>query len=138
MTLADRIVVMNSGRIEQVGSPLDVYLRPANRFVAGFIGSPAMNILPAGLLDLHAAAEFGIRPEDLRVAPADQALLQGVVEHCERLGEVTVAHLRLPAGEALVAKLPGDAALRIGDTVCLTADPARLHRFGAGGERLSS
>ena len=138
MTLADRIVVMNAGRIEQVGSPLDLYHRPANSFVAGFIGSPAMNLLhPSDLRGGAAgAAEVGIRPEDLQVAPPDQALLTGIVEHCEHLGEVTVAHLRLPGGAALVAKLPGSTILHAGDSLPLTAAPGRMHAFDAGGRRL--
>ncbi|MEI6098572.1 MAG: sn-glycerol-3-phosphate ABC transporter ATP-binding protein UgpC [Alphaproteobacteria bacterium] len=139
MTLADRIVVMNQGRIEQVGSPLDLYHRPANRFVAAFIGSPAMNLLsPADLTQPPAgAAEVGVRPEDLRLVPLGQALLHGMVEHCERLGEVTIAHLRLYRGGVLVTKLPGDSEVRPGDDIALTADPARLHCFDASGKRLA-
>jgi ABC-type sugar transport system ATPase subunit len=140
MTLADRIVVMDAGRIAQVGSPLDLYHRPATRFVAGFIGSPAMNLLaPGDFLSPPPgpAATLGIRPEDLRPAPPEAALLAGRVEHCERLGEVTVVHLRLPGGAALIAKLPGDTAVSGGDLLSLTADPARLHRFDAAGLRLA-
>jgi ABC-type sugar transport system ATPase subunit len=139
MTLADRIVVMNQGQIEQVGSPLDLYHRPANRFVAAFIGSPAMNLLsPADLTQPPAgAAEVGVRPEDLRLAPPGQTLLQGLVEHCERLGEVTIMHLRLSRGGVLVAKLPGDSEVRAGQGISLTADPARLHYFDASGQRLA-
>jgi ABC-type sugar transport system ATPase subunit len=138
MTLADRIVVMNQGRIEQVGSPLDLYHRSANRFVAGFIGSPAMNFLsPDDLTRAKAGAfEIGIRPEDLRLALADQALLRGVVEHCERLGEVTIAHVRLPRGGALLAKLPGNAEITPRDEVFLTSNPDRLHRFDPEGKRI--
>lgn len=138
MTLADRIVVMNQGRIEQVGSPLDLYHRPANRFVAGFIGSPAMNFLSPDDLTraTPGAFEIGIRPEDLRLALADQALLRGVVEHCERLGEVTIAHMRLPRGGALLAKLPGNAEITPRDEVFLTSDPDRLHRFDPQGKRI--
>jgi alpha-glucoside transport system ATP-binding protein len=139
MTLADRIVVINAGRIEQVGSPLDLYHRPANRFVASFIGSPAMNFVSPGDLQSFPAGDavsIGIRPEDLRPSAADQALLRGRVEHCERLGEVTIAHLCLASGRPLVAKLPGDCAIAIGDSLSLTADFARLHRFDLTGQRL--
>jgi ABC-type sugar transport system ATPase subunit len=83
------------------------------------------------------AATLGIRPEDLRPAPRDHALLAGRVEHSERLGEVTVVHLRLTGGAALIAKLPGDTEVTAGDALALTADPARLHRFDAAGARLS-
>jgi len=138
MTMADRIVVMDRGRIGQVGTPLDLYHRPANRFVAGFIGSPAMNFLPADLLPTAAqgAAEIGIRPEDLRACAPEAALLSGICQLCERLGEVTVAHLTLADGATAVAKLPGDAAPVRGDMLFLTADPARLHRFDAAGRAL--
>ena len=139
MTMADRIVVLNAGRIAQVGSPLDLYHRPANRFVAGFIGSPAMNFLGAGDFatpPANAAASTGIRPEDLRQSTGDQPLLQGTVDLCERLGEVTIAHIRLLSCPVIVAKLPGDAAVAIGDAIALTADPAKLHRFDAQGQRL--
>jgi len=139
MTLADRIVVMNQGRIAQVGTPLQLYHRPANRFVAGFIGSPAMNFLtPADVMaPVGDAAILGLRPEDLRMAQAGQVQLSGVVEHCERLGEMTIAHLRLPGGTALVAKLPGDAEVRSGAALTLSADPARLHRFDVAGQRIA-
>jgi alpha-glucoside transport system ATP-binding protein len=141
MTLADRIVVINAGRIEQVGSPLELYHRPANRFVAGFIGSPAMNfVVPGDLYRFPAeeATSIGIRPEDLRPAVAGPPLLVGQVEHCERLGEVTIAHLRLASGSPLVAKLPGDFVIASGDSLGLTADAARLHRFDPNGLRLPS
>ena len=105
MTLADRIVVFNDGRLEQVGSPMDLYERPANRFVAGFIGAPAMNFLPVRVTDgqLHvagmaplpvppgkeAAAELGVRPEHLAVADGATADIAGEVELIERLGAET-------------------------------------------------
>ena len=141
MTLADRIVVMNAGRIEQVGSPLDLYHRPTNRFVAGFIGSPAMNFLDPQDLQRPAdgdAACIGIRPEDLRLAVPGTALLTGTIEHCERLGEVTIVHLRLTRGDRIIAKLPGDAEAVAGSRMELTADPARLHRFDSAGTRVLS
>jgi len=138
MTMADRIVVMNRGRIAQVGTPLDLYHRPADRFVAGFIGTPAMNFLPATVLadQARGAAEIGIRPEDLRACTTENALLSGTCQLCERLGEVTITHLTLPGGVTVVAKLPGDAAPARGEVLNLTADPARLHRFAADGGAL--
>jgi ABC-type sugar transport system ATPase subunit len=138
MTLADRIVVMNQGRIEQVGSPLDLYHRPANRFVASFIGSPAMNFLSSDDLTkaMPGAFEIGIRPEDLRLASANEALLRGVVEHCERLGEVTIAHLRVPSGGTVLAKLPGNAKVKPGDEIFLMSEPDRMHRFDPDGQRI--
>jgi ABC-type sugar transport system ATPase subunit len=138
MTLADRIVVMNGGRIEQVGGPLDLYHRPANRFVAGFIGSPAMNFLdPGDTLLTMPAATLGIRPEDLRMSGAEGALMRGKVELCERLGEVTLLHLRLHTGAQVIAKLPGDASAQVGDDLYLTADLSKLHLFSADGIRMA-
>ncbi len=139
MTLADRIVVLNEGRIEQAGSPLELYHRPANRFVAGFIGSPAMNFLPpqavAGLWPQE-LVEIGLRPEDLRPCPREKALVQGRIELCERLGEVTITHLCLPGGERLVAKLAGDADCRPGQDLALTVPLEKLHGFASDGSRL--
>ncbi len=138
MTMADRIVVLNEGRVAQVGTPMDLYRRPANRFVAGFIGSPAMNILPARLLPsvAGAAAEVGIRPEDLR--PAGDGAFSGTVTLCERLGEVCVVHLALADGTALVAKLPGEAEVRRGERLSLSVAPDRVHRFDAEGRTLGA
>ncbi|AXC49229.1 sn-glycerol-3-phosphate ABC transporter ATP-binding protein UgpC [Paracoccus suum] len=157
MTLADRIVVLRGGRIEQVGSPVDLYRRPANLFVAKFIGSPAMNILPATVtasgaqtqvtlatggdvgipLATNAAmrgepVSFGIRPEDLRLAEEGQPLLTGRVTLVEQLGEVQLVYLDIPGViEPLVAKLPGSALLESGAELALTADPGSFHLFGA-------
>ena len=138
MTMADRIVVMDRGRIAQVGTPLDLYHRPANLFVAGFIGTPAMNLLPAGLVGGQApgVVTVGIRPEHLRLADAGDALLEGHCTLCERLGEVTVVHLALADGSAAVAKLPGDTAPARGAPLRLAAAAGNLHRFDAGGLRL--
>jgi ABC-type sugar transport system ATPase subunit len=138
MTMADRIVVMNRGRIAQVGSSLELYHRPATRFVAEFIGTPAMNLLPAALLPALAqgAAEVGVRPEHLSVAKGPEAMLEGRCILCERLGEVTIIHLALEGGGTVVAKIPGDLAPARGALVRLSADAERLHRFDAGGLRM--
>jgi ABC-type sugar transport system ATPase subunit len=145
MTLADRIVVMNAGRIEQVGTPMDLYHRPANLFVARFIGSPAMNILP-GRLDGGRAVpddagplQLGLRPEDLRpCAPGEAPAVQGTVTLVERLGEVTLVYLRDAAGRSLIAKLDGDCDVARGSGLALAADPGRVHAFGADGRRLAT
>ena len=147
MTLSDRIVVMNGGRIEQVGTPMELYHRPANRFVAGFIGSPAMNFVdPAalapsarakGLRDgLDPGVTLGIRPEDL-VEVAQDGLIEGQVTMVERLGEVTLVHLTLALGASVLAKLPGDAAPARGAILRLDAPQTRIHRFGPDGMALS-
>ncbi|MDP2087240.1 MAG: sn-glycerol-3-phosphate ABC transporter ATP-binding protein UgpC [Gemmobacter sp.] len=143
MTLADRIVVMNAGRIEQVGTPMDLYHRPANLFVAQFIGSPAMNILPAVMegrrprIKEGGALHLGLRPEDLRpAAPGEDVVLSGHVTLVERLGEVTLVHLADATGRSLIAKLDGDVEVARGQQLDLTADPERLHLFDADGQRM--
>jgi len=137
MTLADRLVVMNAGRIEQVGPPTEVYARPATLFVAGFIGSPPMNILPAAEAPALAAQAgagpgdlVGLRPEAMAPdADGPLALSVRVVEH---LGATVNAHGRL-AGDAtdVIASLPDAHAPRPGETVRFAVDPAHLHVFDA-------
>jgi len=99
MTLGDRIAVFNGGKIEQVGTPMEVYQRPVNRFVAGFLGSPRINFLPAALLGDAApagASSVGLRPEHLRIAAADADGLAAELELIEHLGDASLAYLRLP------------------------------------------
>ncbi|PZF75705.1 ABC transporter ATP-binding protein [Aestuariivirga litoralis] len=157
MTLADKIVVMNQGRIEQQGKPLDLYYRPANLFVAGFIGSPAMNFLKgqvvAAGVDLGVDGRLavplpqgmaagtpvtlGIRPEHMRIAAGEGALhLAATVELVERLGETGFAHLRLASGTVAIAEIRGDTGLKTGDRTHVALDAAHLHLFGADGRRL--
>ncbi len=140
MTLADRIVVLNGGRIEQVGTPLELYETPANLFVARFIGSPAMNIVDLGRASASAVAapaasgavRLGVRPEDLRLAgPGEAALFEGRVALVEQLGEVTIVYADIGAQEPLIAKLDGIRRVARDETVRLAADPARLHYFDA-------
>jgi alpha-glucoside transport system ATP-binding protein len=149
MTLASRIVVLNGGNIEQVGAPLDLYERPANTFVAQFIGSPAMNLMPGmvkdGAVTLSSQdgpvasiscpdgpVQLGVRPEDLSLATKDDALITGEVELVERLGEVTIVHISA-GGETVVAKLPGIHALSKGDQIGVSAQDEKLHFFSADG-----
>ncbi len=157
MTLADRILVMNHGVAEQIGTPLEVYQRPASLFVAGFIGSPPMNVLDARVgadgqgVALSGGAAFtlpaprpdlagrpvtlGVRPEHL-VAASDGALVV-MVELVEALGADTVIYGRLPDGEALVVRVNGLPTCREGETLRLDAPPAALHLFDADtGRRL--
>jgi alpha-glucoside transport system ATP-binding protein len=161
MTLADRIVVLNAGRIEQVGRPVDLYDNPRNLFVAGFIGSPAMNFLPARLVfeggkasiermgKAVAAARFasdgregaqdgtlGVRPEHLTLTTVDDALISGTVDLVEHLGEVTIAYLRLEDGTPLTAKFERTRSLEKGEVLHLTADAGDLHAFDATGTAL--
>jgi ABC-type sugar transport system ATPase subunit len=118
MTMGDRIAVMRKGVLQQIGTPEELYTRPGNAFVATFIGSPAMNLLPAPLLGLGPESLLaGFRPEHINVGSApDGSRFDAVVEVVEYLGDERLAHLRL--GErALVAKLPADERLELGSTV---------------------
>ncbi|TWI29873.1 ABC transporter ATP-binding protein [Paracoccus sulfuroxidans] len=134
MTLADRIVVLNAGRIAQIGSPMELYNRPANRFVAGFIGSPSMNFLAAersGLTPPAGAVELGIRPE--HIALADHGI-PARVTHVERLGHETLVHTDGEAGH-ITLRLVGEHDLPVDQPVHLRPDPARAHWFGPDGNR---
>ncbi|AHG44123.1 sn-glycerol-3-phosphate ABC transporter ATP-binding protein [Rhizobium leguminosarum bv. trifolii CB782] len=159
MTLADRIVVLSAGNIEQVGAPLDLYERPANLFVAKFIGSPAMNIIPAtvaatgnqttvtltggmsvtldvptGASEAGKQASFGVRPEDLRIADGADYLFEGEVSIVEALGEVTLLYIEgLVPGEPIVVKLPGIYDVKKGQRMRFAADRQKLHLFDATG-----
>jgi ABC-type sugar transport system ATPase subunit len=160
MTLADRIVVMNQGRIEQVGKPLDLYYAPANLFVAGFIGSPAMNFfpvtiervesgtayakgasiapltLPAGALKAGDELTIGVRPEHLTVGGAGGFAAAGVVELVERLGESSFAHVRRADDKLMVAEMRGRDTPSPGDSVTLGAPAEDIHAYDAAGRRL--
>ena len=147
MTMADRLVVLESGRIQQVGTPEQVYETPANRFVAGFIGSPAMNFFPVTLdgggaaladgsrIDLPVTgaagpAVLGLRPEAMVPAPDGAPGLRVTVTLVEPLGSDTLVHFRL--GEAdYVARVPPETRPRVGDHLTLAADGARCHLFDA-------
>ena len=156
MTLADRIIVMNDRKIQQVGPPMEIYARPANIFVAQFVGSPAMTLAPAQLLDggEHArvrlgdgsevatrvqrdglpvdGVRLGLRPEAVRVA-ADGAM-RAQVELVERLGERTLVYARLADGQAITAEDEGYSRIAIGDEVGLTIDGSAAHLFGPDGD----
>jgi len=129
MTMADQIVVFRDGRVEQVGAPLDVYRRPANRFVAGFIGSPRMNFLNGAFAAKYSASTIGIRPQDLVLDPA--GALRTTIETIEHLGNESFAHVRTEAGDQLVARCAPDAPQVPGDSVGLSFPERSIHRFGA-------
>ena len=157
MTLADRIVVMNDRRIQQVGPPMEIYSRPANQFVAQFVGSPAMTLAAASIVDgkgEYAAVKLGdgtvvktrvprsalpedeqlrigIRPEAVRVASKGET--KGRVELVERLGERTLIYARLSDGQPITAEDEGESAVKIGDQVPLKIDGAAAHIFDAAG-----
>jgi sn-glycerol 3-phosphate transport system ATP-binding protein len=156
MTLADRMIVMNAGRAEQIGAPMDVYRNPATLFVAGFIGSPAMNFLPAtadagdrftletggtvvasnGRATRGAAVTVGIRPEHLRPVDADRATLAGEVQMVEQLGADTLVHVA-HGTSSVVARLGHGEHADVGQTVHLGTDPSHVFLFDpASGARL--
>ena len=148
MTLADRIVVLNHGRVEQIGTPEEVYETPASAFVAGFMGAPAMNLLPARLEGAklilengtilpfregdHREVWCGVRPEDMEwVPPGAQPngpCLSGAALTVEPLGPDTLVAVGI-AGTEFVCRLPPRSVRRAGDAVALTVDPARVHLF---------
>jgi multiple sugar transport system ATP-binding protein len=161
MTLADRIVVLNGGRIEQVGTPREVYHRPANLFVAGFIGSPAMNLLPATVaqtsddgvdlsvdvcgpvrlrgryrgLERGMPIVLGIRPEKLRLDSGGS--LTGEITLAEHLGDETILHVAAPGGAGVTLKVPGDIdGMRIGERVNVALDFSGAIPFGPDGNRI--
>ena len=148
MTLADRVVVMDKGAVQQVGTPTEVYDRPANVFVAGFIGSPAMNLIEGGLsggvftaaqtrvtgLDqkFSGAAILGFRAEDARIVPAQGAAISAPIYSIELLGDATMVSVR--CGAALVAvKAPKEFRAGIGDGAGFAIAPDRCHLFTPGG-----
>jgi ABC-type sugar transport system ATPase subunit len=162
MTLADRIVVMNQGVIEQVGKPLDLYYEPANLFVAGFIGSPAMNFfaarvesigaggarvvgptmqpmtLPAAGLAAGAELTIGVRPEHLAIGDRGDFLTSGTVELVERLGEASFAHVARADKKRLVVEIRGRETPKIGDVVTFAAGMRDVHVFDKGGRRVET
>jgi multiple sugar transport system ATP-binding protein len=174
MTLADKIVLLHAGAdtakygsIAQVGAPLELYHRPRSRFVAGFIGSPRMNFLPARVIsgsaesvsialdgtnervEVHANGEalrpdqvvtLGIRPEHLEPAANDGSIQQisRTVSLVEQLGEHSYLHLDQPGGAVLIAKAPGDKTPRQGESVMFNVPPASCHLFTEDGFAVTS
>ncbi|GAA0294734.1 ABC transporter ATP-binding protein [Sphingomonas oligophenolica] len=130
MTMADQIVVFRDGRIEQVGTPLDIYRRPANIFVAGFIGSPQMNFLTGAYASPYGAATIGIRPEHLKIAT--DGILRSEVRTVEHLGNEALVHAELPDGTILTARCSEDVSTHTGEAISFSVDPARVHRFDQG------
>jgi len=159
MTLADRIVVMNDRRIQQIGPPMEIYARPANAFVARFVGSPAMVLAPATLaagegefarvrlgdgaevetrvrrdgLPADGALKLGLRPEMVGVASAGAGTTDSKVELVERLGERTLVYSLLADGLEVIAQDVGDSRLRVGDRIGLRINGAAAHLFGSDG-----
>ena len=163
MTMADRIVVLRDGRIEQVGKPLELYARPRNVFVAGFLGSPRMNLVSGkvaassgdratiicaagatitarvipGSLRSDDEVTVGIRPEALALGPA-AAGLSGTVELVEQLGNLSLAYARLTTGEQVVAELRAEEALAFGQAVSFALPSDAVHVFAKDGKVVSA
>ena len=140
MTLADRIVVLRDGLIEQVGTPLELYDRPANQFVAQFIGSPQMNVVEGRhqpqVAGVPAGGFVGLRPEDVTLQAAAQAGsggLPGTVELVESLGAETLIYVTVDSGAQLVSRQPVRSNLHNGDRVGVFVEAANAHRFDAQG-----
>ena len=161
MTLADRIVVLQAGRIEQIGTPMELYHHPTNLFVAEFIGSPKMNVLPASVVrsdgdaaEVRLAAgvsvvvpvarsvapgtelRFGVRPEHLGLGAPKSGVLNGKVQVVERLGGETLIHIDLGDGVTLVAKSDGEYRAAVGDMVSVEPLPMHCHLFDLDGPTL--
>jgi multiple sugar transport system ATP-binding protein len=134
MTLADKIVVLNKGRVEQVGRPLDLYSKPASLFVAGFIGSPQMNFIGGEFAARHDATTVGLRPEHLDVVADGE--IKGTLKHAEKLGNETFAYVNAGALGEITARMDGTLALEPGDAIALGFAPQHLYRFDSAGKRL--
>tara|TARA_R100001369_G_scaffold38445_1_gene64082 strand:- start:2337 stop:3341 length:1005 start_codon:yes stop_codon:yes gene_type:complete len=137
MTMADKIVVLRAGNIEQVGSPLELYKAPRNTFVAGFIGSPKMNLLTGAIADKHNATTIGIRPEHLDVVESG-GTFTGRVGVAEHLGSDTFFHVHIPEmSEPMTVRAGGEVGLRHGDTIHLEPRAEHIHRFNDKGLRIA-
>jgi len=154
MTLADRVVVLRDGRIEQVGTPLELYDKPANQFVAQFIGTPQMNVVQAARLPslpdamrgrVAADGYIGIRPEGVQLSAADPVHAAGLETHAsgkvdlvESLGAETLIYVTTHEGAELVSRQNTRTNLHAGDTVAVTIDPKHTHFFNAQGRVLAN
>src|SRR6056300_796728 len=136
MTMADKIVVLQAGIIEQVGSPLELYRAPCNRFVAGFIGSPKMNFIEGDEAAKQGAHAIGVRPEHIQVS-ATEGAWKGVISVSEHLGSDTFFHVHdTGLAETITVGVDGEVSFDHGDTVYLTPRDDMIHRFDANGLRI--
>jgi multiple sugar transport system ATP-binding protein len=136
MTMADKIVVLQAGVIEQVGSPLELYRTPRNKFVAGFIGSPRMNFVEGEFAAKQNAHTIGVRPEHIDVVQSD-GMWQGTVGVAEHLGSDTFFHIHNTGmAETLTVRAIGDVNLTHGDTIHLNPRMDEMHKFDAQGLRI--
>ena len=142
MTLADRVVVLRDGQIEQVGTPLELYDRPANQFVAQFIGTPQMNMVPAAKLPqlttvagvaVPASGFVGLRPESLTLVAPGQGQAQAKVDLIEALGAETLIYMSTDSGTPLVARLSTRTELQVGSAVGVQIEGDSAHLFDGNG-----
>ncbi len=137
MTMADKIVVLRAGRIEQVGSPRELYKEPRNVFVAGFIGSPKMNLMQGPIAQKHSATTIGIRPEHLDVVETG-GTFTGKIGVSEHLGSDTFFHVHIPEmSEPMTVRAGGDVGLKHGDMIRLEPQADKIHRFDDKGLRIA-
>ncbi len=137
MTLADKIVVLSAGRIEQIGAPMELYNNPANEFVAGFIGSPKMNFIDAARLGDAQAKTLGVRPEHLSVDP-NAGTWKGAVIHAEHLGADTNLYLDTELAGLLTVRIFGVYDADPGATLFVTPQAGKTYRFDADGQTIAS
>ncbi|MDJ0630462.1 MAG: ATP-binding cassette domain-containing protein [Rhodobacter sp.] len=135
MTMADRIVILNAGRIEQVGTPMELYNTPATEFVASFIGSPKMNLITGKAAQEYDAATIGIRPEHLDIV-TESPHWQGLITLVERLGHNTIVYAQVPDVGPVTISLEGQHEYQVGQNVGLDADLSKIHRFARDGRPL--
>ena len=135
MTMADKIVVLNAGNIEQVGSPMELYKTPRNLFVAGFIGSPKMNLLEGATAAKHGAKTIGVRPEHLDISTT-AGEWKGTVGVAEHLGADTFLHVHTDGQGTINVRADGEIGVSHGDDIYLTPQSSKIHKFGADGRAM--
>lgn len=136
MTMADKIVVLNAGKIEQVGSPLELYNKPINKFVAGFIGSPKMNFIPTGDSTQDEIKTLGVRPEHFRIS-AEEGTWKGTVGVLERLGSETYLHVNVDNVGKLTVRADGNCGFNYGDSIYLSVEPGQVYYFSEDGTSIT-
>lgn len=136
MTLADKIVVLRDGHVEQVGSPMELYNNPINQFVAGFLGAPSMNFMPAESLGGPSGLTAGVRPEHLRLA--DGGRIQAVVNHVENLGGDTNVLANVGEESTITVRLFGQHQVGTDETVSIDFADEHLYFFDADGKRVEA
>ncbi|MFH1806229.1 MAG: ABC transporter ATP-binding protein [Pseudomonadota bacterium] len=137
MTMANKIVVLQAGRVEQVGAPMELYNRPANKFVAGFIGSPKMNFIEGAYAGQRNSHTLGIRPEHIAVS-TESGEIAATVKIAEHLGAETYLHVVADDIGPMTVRATGEMPLGEHDRIWLTPDATRLHRFDANGQAITA